>query len=478
MKKRLLFITLSFCLVCSLAMFAACENQSNSSGGDINLSNSPDTPQECIHEFSEWQIVINATCSKVGERSRKCSLCDFSETEEIGKLSHTEEVIPAVEATCYKEGSTEGKKCSVCNEVLIAPQSVAKTEHNYANGICINEGCGAKDPNYNAGEPSGNTYTIEGDYVYFGSYPQTKVEDSSVIAALNSAAGDLPTSSDFGGWTNYEYYISSSNSTAFMWYKDISYENEKYRGVYFTNYRPYWTSYSSSADYTFQDDNGYELSTCYWFKYEPLKWRILTKRNGKAFLLCDIAIDSQEYYDNYDDNRSINGETVYANNYAESNIRAWLNDNFYNTAFSQAQQALIQTTLVDNSARSTNPNNNATYWNNGVNTYACADTNDKVFLLSEQEITNSDYGFNGSYSAYDPARRFKSTDYAKCQGCYRYTRSGDIYDGNGPFWLRSPYYSNSGYAWYVGLVGDSAFNIYVYSSYYSVVPALWLDLSE
>ncbi len=160
MKTRTLLITLCFCFVLSFCLFAACENQSDSSGGDINSSNSSDSQQECIHEFSEWQIIIDATCSKVGERSRKCSLCDFSETEEIEKLSHTEEVIPAVAPTCYSEGSTEGKKCHLCGETLVAPQSVAKTKHNYLNGVCAKKNCEAKDPNYGS---IGLAYTLNAD---------------------------------------------------------------------------------------------------------------------------------------------------------------------------------------------------------------------------------------------------------------------------------------------------------------------------
>ncbi len=103
---------------------------------------------QCNHMWSQWTVGVEPTCSTEGKQGRYCLKCSKTEVEDIEKLAHTEEVIPAVEATCYKEGSTEGKKCSVCNEVLIAPQTVAKTEHNYVNGVCSNEGCNAKDPNY------------------------------------------------------------------------------------------------------------------------------------------------------------------------------------------------------------------------------------------------------------------------------------------------------------------------------------------
>ena len=46
--------------------------------------------------------------------------------ETIAALGHTEETIPAVEPTTSSTGSTEGKKCSVCGEILVAPETIAK----------------------------------------------------------------------------------------------------------------------------------------------------------------------------------------------------------------------------------------------------------------------------------------------------------------------------------------------------------------
>jgi len=47
---------------------------------------------------------------------------------------HTEETIPAVAPTCKDTGLTEGKKCSVCGEILKAQETVEKTtEHTYDN---------------------------------------------------------------------------------------------------------------------------------------------------------------------------------------------------------------------------------------------------------------------------------------------------------------------------------------------------------
>ena len=216
--------------------------------------------------------------------------------------------------------------------------------------------------------------------------------------------------------------------------------------------------------------NGYNTSTVYWFKYEPIKWRILSEEGGEALILCEMIIDSQEYYIN-----SNSHDGGYANNYAISTIRAWLNDTFYNTAFNDLQKEIIQLTTVDNSARSTNPNNNATAFNSGKNTCACANTEDHIFLLSEQEVTNSAYGFNAGYSNYDTARRMQTSDYSRATGAHMST-STDYY-GNGYWWLRSPSYDYSSSARFVDGVGSASNYLDVYRTYVGVVPALVIRLS-
>ena len=270
------------------------------------------------------------------------------------------------------------------------------------------------------GTMSTTTYTRVDNKIYFGTYPQTNVTDVDLITSLNEKAGTLPTSTAVGNWTDYNYYISSS-VTSYMYYQDIDYDNDgdyDYRGVYFTQYRPTYSSSSSSTNASRQDDNGYSTNTVYWFSYDPIEWNILEVSNDKALIIANLTLDSQEYYPS-DSTSSFehNGGTGYANNYELSNIRKWLNDNFYNIAFNDLQKDLIETTKVDNSASSIG---------NISNEYVCNNTNDKMFLLSNKEAT--------TYYTSDEERQTKGTDYAKCQGL-----SIDSSTGNSLWWLRSPY---------------------------------------
>ena len=297
---------------------------------------------------------------------------------------------------------------------------------------------------------SSNNISDTGEYILFGSYPQTEVTDSAITTALNGMRGTLPMSSNSRDWTSYGYYISG-NVTNFMWYIDLEYSGEKYRGVYFTSYRPNNPLSSSSTSNSYQDDNGYSTGTVYWFKWEPIKWRILTESNGKAMILSELMLDSQQY--DYDGS--------YSNNYANSTIRAWLNDTFYNTAFGALQQAIIETTEVDNSVYSTGYSSNH---------YACENTFDKVFLLSYREVVNSSYGFSTSTSN-STTRQKQGSDYCKTQGSYTYT-----YNGNGNWWLRSPDYYFSDFARYVTSDGYLGYDYRVNGTGCGVVPALVICL--
>jgi len=104
----------------------------------------------------------------------------------------------------------------------------------------------------------------------------------------------------------------------------------------------------------------------------------------------------------------------------------------------------------------------------------CENTEDKVFLLSYAEATNSAYGFAASYSAYDTVRRMQTSDYSRATGANTSSVTG--YSGCGTWWLRSPNAYASGTARYI-MANGSGTNYSVYNSNsYGVVPALQIRL--
>ena len=58
--------------------------------------------------------------------------------EEVAALGHTEVKDDAVAATCTEAGKTEGKHCSVCNEVLVAQKEIAALGHKFVDSKCQN----------------------------------------------------------------------------------------------------------------------------------------------------------------------------------------------------------------------------------------------------------------------------------------------------------------------------------------------------
>ena len=130
MKK---ILVLALILMCVFAI-ASCDNSQNdapngSSSGDTN----PVTDAH-VHEYGEWSIVKNSTCSVKGEEERICS-CGAKETQYIDTLAHTEVIDSAVMPTYTSEGKTEGKHCSVCNEVIVRQESIPKLKEIIINDV-------------------------------------------------------------------------------------------------------------------------------------------------------------------------------------------------------------------------------------------------------------------------------------------------------------------------------------------------------
>ena len=231
--------------------------------------------------------------------------------------------------------------------------------------------------------------------------------------------------------------------------------------MYYTQYRPNDTTDEGRIPNSFQDDYGYSERKVYWFRFEPIVWRVLTQKQGAVLLVADLVLDAQDFYYSTKPRQQGN-ETVSPNRYAESHIRSWLNETFYETAFSIHQQSRIEITAV--SCSFSGLDSDGIMWEV---------VQDKLFLLSEEEVTNASYGFVSAAKTKDPLRLLKSTDYAKSQNVYRTGEFG--YKEYTNWWLRTPGYETR-QAMAVAYGGKANLNANCTDAY-GVVPAMWLRLS-
>ena len=246
------------------------------------------------------------------------------------------------------------------------------------------------------------------------------------------------------------------------------------------------TSYGIfKGNYYAEEDGKYVKVGDKYYLVESIVWRVLNKNyssTGQALLLAEnILTGGIKWADSI-------------NNYMASNIRKWLNGNsgsekesdysgdagFLQTAFTEnAQKEIIVETEVDNSVTSTLPDTltdeqKSTDWNNGDNEHASeTKTKDKIFLLSEQEATKSDYGFAEYDASGQGNTRIRvTTDYAKATRAFQ----SDIAGYGGWWWLRSPYFGDERDAHYIDHVGAARNDSYVYDMEVGIVPALSISL--
>ena len=172
---------------------------------------------------------------------------------------------------------------------------------------------------------------------------------------------------------------------------------------------------------------------------EPIEWVALDLRKDKVLLVSRYALDCMDYHDSNIDMT-----------WEDCALRSWLNNDFYNAAFSDEEKERVKLTLVDNST------SQGAYSTDGGN-----DTKDYVFNLSYHELI--------TYFADDNSRICEQTTYtaSKC----RYIRDGKV------IWLsRSPGESPSTVI-RIGNAGDLYgynFTNDGYGDHICVRPAIWM----
>lgn len=182
---------------------------------------------------------------------------------------------------------------------------------------------------------------------------------------------------------------------------------------------------------------------------EPIEWRVIGTSGGKSLLLSEYSLDRQPY------NTSRTDVT-----WATSSLRKWLNGPFLTAAFSTDEQKIIQSTTITTE----DSYGTGSRWRADGG----KDTNDKVFVLSVEEVESLRYDF--SYLGF---LNTIPTRYASSQGAYT--------DGSGScwWWLRTPGASQSMAAiskdvQYQSIEIDDN-GVVVDSPGTSVRPAIWVD---
>lgn len=144
---------------------------------------------------------------------------------------------------------------------------------------------------------------------------------------------------------------------------------------------------------------------------EPVEWRVLELKGDEALVISLYALDAKPY----------NKDGGHAS-WIKSSLRAWLNAEFYDTAFTEAEKACILTKEIEN-------------WRE-------TPTADPVFLLENDQAKQ--------LFANHADRQAKPTDYAIAQGIYLSKKYGP---GNIQWWLRSISWESRARAAYVAASG-------------------------
>ncbi len=285
---------------------------------------------------------------------------------------------------------------------------------------------------------SSSGYKTLWDCVYFGQYPTAEIMktlkdpveeyaipeggiivDEQLHDALNNAV-----------WENDETVIDDTR------YRRIKSEIMKDEPQYYR-----WT-----------DTDSY-----HYFRYEPLKWRIIEINGNELMLMSDKLLDCVPY------NRV--SEDV---SWQDCYLRKFLNDEFYDHAFSDEEKEAIIEKQIEN-----NPNRS-------YKTDCGSTTADKVFVLSSEEVfmdtKATRHGFYPYTGVDDPAKRFRPTMYAMARGTWY--SPVETYRGNGFWFMRTNGYSKSSvtYICDMGYIYDHGTDVSCADS--GILPVICVDSSK
>ena len=177
-----------------------------------------------------------------------------------------------------------------------------------------------------------------------------------------------------------------------------------------------------------------------------IEWQVLERSGDSALIISRYGLDYKPY------NIGQTGIT-----WESCTLRSWLNNEFYNKAFTGAEQAQIQTTIVDNSK-------------SRHDTTGGSNTEDKIFLLS--------YAETDGYFPGDSEKDCELTDYALEQGGWTLPTDQERQGLSRikQYWLRSPGYKQDS-ADTVSCDEDGCHYYFTSVSITEAVrPALWITI--
>ena len=144
---------------------------------------------------------------------------------------------------------------------------------------------------------------------------------------------------------------------------------------------------------------------------KPIEWIVYDKTDDQMLLVSKYVLDAMPYNEEWKDVT-----------WEKCSLRKWLNKEFYKTAFSKAERAMIKTVTLKN------PDNKKTGASGGKN------TKDKIFILSRDDLVNPAYGYDPDPVAYDHGRRCSATNYAIYNMGYLPEEAAKV----STWWLRTP----------------------------------------
>ena len=285
--------------------------------------------------------------------------------------------------------------------------------------------------------------------VYFGSYPSAEVVDSSWDAVDSYALQDgdiirddvLYSRLESASWDGDQLELDSLRYLRVG--QDIAPATETSREEH----------YNREADRQW-----------HYFVVTPIRWRVLDIDGDKALLLADRMPDSIPFNDE-DEDVCWSGSTLRAdlNGYGE-----YEGNGFIDRAFTAEEREAILTTTVENMP------------NQSYGTSSGEDTEDKIFILSNAQVFESDiagrYGFEASRDHDDPAKRFTSTTYAKFMGAW--WSPVEAYSGNSFWFMRNNGYTTRSVTYICDFGFVYSRGTLVTCSDAAVLPAMWIDLDR